>query len=276
MTETGHAKNIANFSQVISIVTGLGPVYNPGNAAIQLPQLEQKRTDIRAAFEAVAPLEATEILAVNERMAVFEPLARLVTRVSSAAAVGVNDELFSNDLRTLARKLQGRRATPKAVPAMPAGTAEPVVPAGFESPAFENGEAALPENGQTPGSAPPVQLEAPKKNISASQMSYDNRLAHFAEFITLLETTGGYAPNETELRTETLRTLLADMETGNASVVNTGVAARNARIERDRVLYNDADGIIVLVNLVKKYIKSVLGPESPQYRQLTKLKFRKP
>lgn len=34
MTETGHAKNIANFGTLISFVQGYGAAYAPGNAAI--------------------------------------------------------------------------------------------------------------------------------------------------------------------------------------------------------------------------------------------------
>jgi len=37
--ETGHAKNVANFEDMISFVTGYGATYNPSKNAIKLPQL---------------------------------------------------------------------------------------------------------------------------------------------------------------------------------------------------------------------------------------------
>lgn len=35
MAETGHAKNVANFGQMISFCVGYGGDYKPSNAAIQ-------------------------------------------------------------------------------------------------------------------------------------------------------------------------------------------------------------------------------------------------
>jgi len=42
MAETGHAKNIANFSTLISFVQGYGAAYDPSNAAIELTALQAK------------------------------------------------------------------------------------------------------------------------------------------------------------------------------------------------------------------------------------------
>ncbi len=38
-TETGNAKNVANFEDMISFVTGYGVTYNPSKNSIKLPQL---------------------------------------------------------------------------------------------------------------------------------------------------------------------------------------------------------------------------------------------
>jgi hypothetical protein len=107
-------------------------------------------------------------------------------------------------------------------------------------------------------------------------MSFDSRIANFEEIINLLASSGSYKPNEDDLKISALETFLADMKAKNAAAVNAVNEARAARIARDRTLYNDADGIIALANLVKKYVKSLFGAQSPQYKQLTALKFRKP
>jgi hypothetical protein len=44
-TETGHAKNVANFEDLISFCTGYGASYNPSKASIKLAALTTKRTD---------------------------------------------------------------------------------------------------------------------------------------------------------------------------------------------------------------------------------------
>ncbi|HEY0461307.1 MAG TPA: hypothetical protein VGC97_19380 [Pyrinomonadaceae bacterium] len=66
------------------------------------------------------------------------------------------------------------------------------------------------------------------------------------------------------------------MKAKNTAAVVAVNEARAARIARDETLYNDTDGIIALANLVKKYTKSIFGTNSPQYKQLTALIFRKP
>ena len=39
VSETGHAKNVANLQDLISFVTGYGATYNPTKNALKLPQL---------------------------------------------------------------------------------------------------------------------------------------------------------------------------------------------------------------------------------------------
>jgi 3-dehydroquinate synthase class II len=241
MNEAGHAKNIANYASYISMVTIFGTVYKPSNPLIALTALQSSLTDFEAAKDAVTPKASAETVALNERQEVFERLSELITRVVNAAAVSVNDQLFSNDLRTIARKAQGKRTAKKVAD-------DPATPDVDES----------------------------KQSISASQMSFDSRIANFEELINLLTTSGAYKPNEDDLKISALETFLADLKAKNAAAVNAQNEARAARIARDQTLYNDTDGIIALANLVKKYVKSLFGATSPQYKQLTALKFKKP
>lgn len=241
MNEAGHAKNVANFASYISIATTFGTVYKPPVSQIEIAAMQSRLTDFETARNAVIPKASAETLALNARQEVFERLGPLVTRIVSAAAVSVNDQLFSNDLRTIARKLQGRRA-----------------------------KAKVKDDPSTPD------IDESKQSISASQMSFDNRIDHFEELINLLQSSGLYNPNEADLQISALETMLNDMKAKNTTAVNAVNEARAARIARDEVLYNDTDGIIALANLVKKYVKSLFGAQSPQYKQLTALKFRKP
>jgi hypothetical protein len=38
-SETGHAKNVTHFEQLISFCTGYGGVYNPSKVTLTLPEL---------------------------------------------------------------------------------------------------------------------------------------------------------------------------------------------------------------------------------------------
>jgi hypothetical protein len=42
--ETGHAKNVATFEDLISFCTGYGATYNPSKAALKLPALTTQNT----------------------------------------------------------------------------------------------------------------------------------------------------------------------------------------------------------------------------------------
>ena len=44
-TETGHAKNVATFEDLISFCTGYGATYNPSKAALKLPALTTQNTE---------------------------------------------------------------------------------------------------------------------------------------------------------------------------------------------------------------------------------------
>ena len=49
MAETGHAKNVSNFESMVSFVTGYGGEYKPGNAAIELTNLNAALRDANVA-----------------------------------------------------------------------------------------------------------------------------------------------------------------------------------------------------------------------------------
>jgi hypothetical protein len=48
-SETGHAKNVANFDELISFVTAYGTTYNPSKASIKLTALQALSANAKAA-----------------------------------------------------------------------------------------------------------------------------------------------------------------------------------------------------------------------------------
>ncbi len=242
--ESSNAKNVANFAQLISDVAGFGAAYTPTNDLIKKDALDDKLLEAQASLSTVDDAGSGNVNAVNERFTAFESLSKFVTRVGSAAEVSVNDAEFSTNLKTLTRKLQGRRATPKASAAMKTANADP---------------------NQPPEDAPPT--------VSSSQMSYDSQEANFASLISLLKSQPDYAPNEADLKITALETRLADLQAKNQAVRQVTTTTGNARATRNQILYDPQDGLVARANLVKKYIKSVFGADSPQYRQISGLQF---
>ena len=236
--EAGNAINVANFEDLISICTGYGAPYNPVKQTLTLSELTNKHMLAKAAMSAVSSALPANTNAINARELVFAPLTKLVTRIPYAVVASDAPANAVADVKTLVRKLQGRRATPKIK----------------DDPATPQDESA--------------------NSISSSQQSFDNRVEFLDKLIQLLAVLPGYKPNEPELTAPSLTTLLADMKAANTAVINSETPLTNARIKRNDELYNPQTGLVAVANAVKAYVKSVFGLSSPQYKQLNKLKFK--
>ena len=81
-------------------------------------------------------------------------------------------------------------------------------------------------------------------------------------------------PNEEELKISTLTALYEDLKAKNTAVVETTTPLSNSRIARNEVMYKPLAGLVDIAFDTKVYIKSVFGPSSPQYKQVSKLEFK--
>jgi hypothetical protein len=236
MAESGHARNVERFTQLISFVTSYGADYAPSNTTITIPNLQAKLTASLAGIDGVSTAHAGLKLAVNDRENTFANLRPLATRlVNSFAASGALQNAV-DDAKTLKRKIDGTRA--KALPQ---------------------------DNPNTP--------EDESQGNSVSQRSYTQLTEHFDNLIELLDNSGIYAPNETELQIGALQTYSTSLKNANTNVINNTTPVSNKRITRDEALYADGTGLVDLAGLVKKYVKSLYGADSPQYQQISGLEF---
>jgi len=76
MADTGHANNVANFEELVSICAGLGGQYNPSNGDIELSKLQNKLTSTNGAFDTYGSAKAQEMLADTNRENGFAVLGR--------------------------------------------------------------------------------------------------------------------------------------------------------------------------------------------------------
>ncbi len=83
-SETGHAKNVALFQDLISFCTGYGASYNPNKSSIQLSSLNTLHSGAKDSLEVLKTAHTPWINAVSARELAFEPLSRLITRVINA------------------------------------------------------------------------------------------------------------------------------------------------------------------------------------------------
>ena len=237
-SETGHAKNVANFQDLIEFVTGYGATYNPSKSTLKLAQL--------IALKATAEAKLTDVISkntnynnkVNERMVAFSNLKSLSTRLVNALQTTDATTATINDAKTFNRKMQGKKASATQTPTDP--------------------------NAPAPAT------------ISTSQQSYDQLIQHLTGLKSVLEEEPSYTPNETELQVATIDAKIADLTAKNTAVSTAYTNISNSRISRNETLYTSENGIFETASEVKKYIKSVFGASSPQYNQVSGIKFSKP
>jgi hypothetical protein len=239
-SETGHAKNVANFDQLIVFISGYGSVYNPSRPEIKLPALQTLASSARVSLSGINTALPMFGNAAAAREVKFASLSKLSTRIMNAVKSMATTTAVDDNVKTLVRKIQGVKATPKLT---------------------EEEKKALAAEGKM------------AREISASQMSFDSRLENFDKLIQQLASIPEYAPNEPELQVSSLLALHKEMKNLNDAVVTATSALSNARIARNEILYKEISGLVDISVDVKTYIKSVFGASSPQYKQLSKLEF---
>ena len=112
-SETGHAKNIANFETIVTFATSYGTAYNPVRPALKLPALQAQLAAAKASLSAVNAAVPAYSNAIAARKVAFSPLSKLITRVMNAVKASDTTVNVDENARTIARKIQGIRATPK-------------------------------------------------------------------------------------------------------------------------------------------------------------------
>jgi hypothetical protein len=240
-SESGHAKNVANLDQLVSFVLGYGAVYNPSKNTIKVAALQTLSTNAKNAISAINTALPAYSNAVSARESAFEPLSKLTTRALNALKATDTTTQVDDSATTLVRKIQGKRATAKKT---------------------EEEKQALAKEGKE------------VNEISTSQMSYDNRLDNFDKFIKQLTSVTLYAPNEADIKVAALTALYNDLKAKNAAVIAATTPLSNARIARNDIFYKPSTGLVDIAFDTKVYIKSVFGPTSQQYKQVSKLAFK--
>lgn len=239
--ESGHAKNVANLGLFNTFISGYGETYNPTKESLKLTALQEMKAKADASLNVVNNLFADNSNAIAAREVAFESIDKFGTRILNAIKSTDTSEQVDDNAKTLVRKLQGGRAKAKLT---------------------EEEKKTLTEAGQS------------TKEISSSQLSFDNRLDNFDKLIQLLISVPQYAPNEEDLKTESLQVFYTNLKALNIRAAETTVALSNARIARNEILYKPLTGIVDTVFDAKTYIKSVFGAQSPQYKQVSALDFK--
>lgn len=240
-SETGHAKNMANLESLISAISLFGEKYNPAKESIKLASLQTLLTTTKESFRTFYAAQTAYSKAVDDREIVFEPLNKLITRINNALKASDSNMKYDESFQSIIRKLQGKRASAKLT---------------------DEEKQALEAEGKT------------KTQISTAQMSYDSRLENFDRLIIQLSSIPEYAPNEEELKLDTLKALYTQLKAANTNVIAAFLQLEKERGLRNEILYAPLTGLVDLAADTKTYIKSLYGTSNTQYKDIAGLYFK--
>lgn len=111
------------------------------------------------------------------------------------------------------------------------------------------------------------------RRISVSQQSYDSLIENFSNLIALIATEDTYGPNEPELKIDALENYLDNLRDTNTEVLEANAEHNKLLIIRDELLYAPNTGLVDIALATKAYVKSLFGSQSPQFIQISKIKF---
>jgi hypothetical protein len=229
VSETGHAKNTANFRQIITTCRGYGTTYNPARTELTLTALDAQADVCDAMLDAVRSAVQVEKDAISNRDVVFKDLSKYATRIINALAAFNQPDNVMQDARSLVNKLTGRRS----------------------------------------GKVKTTSTGAPIKTISVSQMSFDMRIDNFEKVAKLVSSLTNYNPNEVEVQAATITAHVAMLRALNQTAANATNAVENARILRDKALYTDTDSMYNVAANIKNYAKYLFGATSPEFKLIS-------
>ncbi len=236
-TETGHAKNLANFKELITILKSFGTQYNPMLDTLQISSLETVAQKVEAVFDKLKEAETMAKQATATLQAEFKTLNTLTSQLMGLLISSGAKESSINEARSIQKRITGGNIKTKKVDAT---------------------------------SETPTEVKATRSN---ARLSYDSRLDDFAKFVMVLQNVAEYKPNEVAFKPATLQEKIQVMKKAIEDNDNGDIKRSQFANERNTLLYTEDTGITSLAQKAKEYVKAVFGGvKSTQYKALTKIK----
>ena len=231
--ETGNAKNVANLQKLIEQVT-VYTAYNPPVANLKIVNLNTLYTNSLNAVTEVEEKRNANKNAIHTRQQAYLNLKSTSTRIINQLEIlGLSEGVLAQ-AKSLNNLIQGSKKKKKEVDE-------------------ETGEE--------------------KKTASTSRQSYTQLADNFSKILQLLATIPTYNPNLEELKLVNLTAYHTTLVESTKNVDITEAELNTKLIERNNILYKSGTGLYTVAQNVKKYVKSIYGATSPEYSNISKIKF---
>lgn len=231
--ETGNAKNVANLQKLIEQVT-VYTAYNPPVDNLKIVNLNTLYTNSLNAVTEVEEKRNANKNAIHTRQQVYLNLKSTSTRIINQLEIlGLSEGVLAQ-AKYLNNLIQGSKKKKKEV----------------------NEETGV-----------------ESKTVSTSRQSYTQLADNFSKILQLLATIPTYNPNLEELKLVNLTAYHTTLVESTKNVDITEAELNTKLIERNKILYENGTGLYTIAQNVKKYVKSIYGATSPEYSNISKIKF---
>ncbi len=240
ISETGHAKNVANFGVMNSAIAVLDTKYDPSNPLIAADILIAKKVTCDATMNAINKESVIYKNAVITRNNAYNGMSILSTRISNAFGSCGATPAAQKTMKSFKDKVEGKRII--KLPTLPVPKAGEPVP-------------------------------EPIKINSVSQMSFDNRKSNLEKQIAFVAAEPLYKPKEADLTVIALNLYVNSLGPLNISVNDSLKLLEKDIQTRNIELYAPITGVLDLSRTVKKYVKSIEGANNPASKNMVKIRF---
>lgn len=238
--ETGHAKNVANLQKLIEQISTYSD-YNPNIENLKISAITTLYDNSVTILNNVINKRNTNKNAIHLRQNVYEDLKPKTTRIINHLDIlNLADGTF-DQAKSINRLIQGSKKTTKTIE---------VKEDNFNEEETENIETK-----------------------STSRQSYTETAENLNKLLQLIETIETYNPNIEDLKLDSLKTYQENLVKATKEVNKTEAELKTELITRDKILYNSDNGLYETAQNSKKYVKSVYGATSPEYKNVSKIKF---
>ncbi|MEA5404753.1 hypothetical protein VB776_17595 [Arcicella sp. DC2W] len=238
-SESGQAKNLANFETLISYCINFEERYNPSREDLKIANLQALLTKTKAALAEHSLKVVAQNHAISQRQEAFASLKSLSTKLVNAFRISGVDDLTVARAKAINRKIQGKKALSTLKRMKKETPEEPIV------------------------------------TISTSQQSYNYLVEHLDALVRLLAAHPEYHPNEIPLQIPTLKAYINQLRACNLAVMNTHVEYSGSRSTKNTLLYHDKTGLLDIALDVKAYIKVIFGVKSYEYGLIKGISFKR-
>jgi hypothetical protein len=224
---------IANYNQMVMFCGSLGSAYNPGNNSLKIDAMESLLAQVQEKISLADRANHDYRSALNARKELLRQIPSLGSRIMSSLIAHGAACNTVESAMVIKRRL------------------------------ISSGRRKTTE----------LQGENVREGGRISQLDIASRIANFEKLVMLIAAQQKYAPNETELQVDSLKSFIAELRERNTIVIYRYAARKKANIELNDMLYGE-ESIYEKVRIIKAYIVSKFGHRSPQHRAVTRLKFR--